>query len=205
MLGPAPDSTELNHVHKLSVLALLTVFAAPALEAAPVSYSLVTTHTDAVFEISHAGYSMKHGWFRNVTGTMSYDADKIEASTVDVTIKADSIDTNHAPRDKDLTGPGFLDAAKYPELHFVSTKVTRTGDSTLDVDGNFSLHGVTRPLLLHVKLNRSGPSPFSHAPTLGFTATGTFQRSDFGMTTMIPLIGDAVSITIDTEFAAAPT
>jgi polyisoprenoid-binding protein YceI len=178
----------------------IAAIAIPCAHAAPKPYSMITDHTDVVFEVSHAGYSMKHGWLREVSGTLQYDPEKIESSSVDITAKAASIDTNNAKREKALTSPSFFDAVQFPDLHFVSTKVTRSGADTLDVAGNMTMHGVTKPMVLHTKINKSAISPFSKSPTVGVTATGTLLRSDFGMTSMIPLIGDSVSITIDTEF-----
>jgi polyisoprenoid-binding protein YceI len=184
-------------------LAIALILAVASASAAPTLFTLSKDHTDVVFEINHAGFSMKHGWFRELSGTLSFDAEKMESSSVDVTIKTNSIDTNHQERDKDLSSQRFLDAAKFPDMHFVSTKVIRTGEQTLDVEGNLTLHGVTRPLVLHAVLNKSGPNPFTHAPALGFTATATLKRSDFGISIAIPLIGDTVSMTIDAEFNEA--
>ena len=181
-------------------LAIAVTFAVTPALAEPKMLTLNKDHTDVVFEIDHAGFSMKHGWFREMSGTLSFDEKHWESSTVDVTIKTGSIDTNHQERDKDLSGPKFLDAVNFPNMHFVSTKVTRTGDHTLDIEGNLTLHGVTRPLVLHAVLNKAAPNPFSHAPTLGFTANAALKRSDFGVAAGIPLIGDTVSMKIDAEF-----
>lgn len=176
-------------------------FAGSCAYAAP--FVLSKDHTDVVFEVSHIGYSMKHGWFRDLSGTLSYDAEKPELSSVDVTIKSGSIDTNNAQRDKDLSSPNFLDAAKFPDLHFVSTRVIGRGHQALEVEGNLTLHGITKPIVLHTKLNKLGPNPFTHAPTIGFTAHGSLMRSNYGIANMIPLLGDEVSISIDAEFDAA--
>jgi len=187
-----------------------TIFAAAgatlvcgAASAATVRYTLNKDHTDVVFEISHVGFSNKHGWFRDISGSLELDADKPENSTVTVTINAVSIDTNHAKRDQDLTGATFLDTAKFPQMTFVSTGVTRTGAETADITGLLTLHGMTKPLVLHARLNRMAPNPFDHTPTAGFTARGALKRSDYGMTTFIPVIGDEVSIVIDAEFSGA--
>jgi polyisoprenoid-binding protein YceI len=94
----------------------------------------------------------------------------------------------------------FLDTAKYPEMRFVSTKVTRTGAETFRIEGDLTLHGVTKPLTLEATLNKAAPNPFDKRPTVGFSATGSLKRSDFGIGTYIPVIGDAVQIVIDAEF-----
>jgi polyisoprenoid-binding protein YceI len=164
------------------------------------TYQLEKTHVDLLFAISHAGFTEKHGSFRDLDATLKYDEAKPEDSQVTVTVKTDSVDTGYPARDADLKSAKFFDAAKYPEMRFVSTKVTREPDQTLRVEGELTLHGVTKPLVLRAKLNKAAPNPFDKRPTLGFSASGSLKRSDFGMTTYVPMIGDVVTITIDAEF-----
>jgi len=183
-----------------AVSAAAALLAGPAASAAPEAYQLEKTHVDLLFDISHAGFSHKHGSFRDLDATLVYDAQQPQASRVSVTVRTDSLDTAFAARDQDVKGPQFLDTARYPTMTFASTKVTRTGEKTLDVTGNLTLHGVTRPLVLHATLNQLGPNPFDKRPTVGFSATGSLRRSDFGMKTYLPMIGDAITITIDAEF-----
>ncbi len=78
----------------------------------------------------------------------------------------------------------------------------RTSDNTADVEGDLTLHGVTKPLVLKVRMNKMGPSPFGGAPTVGFTAVGVLKRSDYGVATYVPAIGDEVKLLIDAEFSA---
>jgi polyisoprenoid-binding protein YceI len=164
------------------------------------TYQLEKTHVDLLFSINHAGFTEKHGSFRELDATLQYDAQKPEDSHVTVTVKTDSVDTGFPARDADLKSAKFLDVAKYPEMRFVSTKVTRNADQTLRIDGDLTLHGVTKPVTLQAKLNKAAPNPFDKRPTVGFSATGSLQRSDFGIATYLPVIGDVVSITIDAEF-----
>ncbi len=180
-------------------MAACLVVAAPVM-AAPETYQLEKTHVDVLFAINHAGFSHKHGSFRQLDATLVYDAQKPDASQVKVTVKTDSLDTADQARDKDVKGPMFLDTEKFPEMTFSSTKVTRSGDRTLKVEGNLTLHGVTRPLVLEAQLNQLGPNPFDKRPTVGFTATGALRRSEFGVNRFVPVIGDEVTITIDAEF-----
>jgi polyisoprenoid-binding protein YceI len=169
--------------------------------AAPVAYELNKDHTDVTFTINHAGLSMKHGSFGDVSGKLQLDTERLSASTVEVTVAVNSIYTSHVKRDQDLQSEQFFDAAHFPTMHFVSTKVAAISAAELDVTGDLTLHGVTLPLVLHARINNIGKSPFGGVQTAGFTAVGTLKRSDFGIKTMIPLIGDDVSLTIDTEFA----
>ena len=182
-----------------TLTAMLAVGVASAASAAD-TYHLEKTHVDLLFSISHAGFTEKHGSFRDLDATLEYDPAKPENSQVTVVVKTDSLDTAFAPRDKDVKREKFLDVAKYPEMRFVSTKVTREPDHMLRIDGDLTLHGVTKPLTLHAKLNKEAPNPFDKRPTLGFSATGSLKRSDFGIATYIPVIGDEVNLTIDAEF-----
>ena len=164
------------------------------------TYHLEKTHVDLLFTINHAGFTEKHGSFRDLDATLEYDAVHPESNRVTVTVKTDSLDTANAARDADVKGDKFLDVARYPEMRFVSTKVTREPDQSLRIDGELTLHGVTKPVTLHAKLNKAAPNPFDKRPTLGFSATGSLKRSDFGIATYIPVIGDVITLTIDAEF-----
>ncbi len=186
---------------KIGILGIALPLCAASAFAAPLAYELKRDHTDISFKISHAGFTMKHGSFADISGTLNFDADHLDASYVEVTVAINSILTNHAKRDHDLQGPNFLDAVQYPTMHFASTKVVETGTNKLDVIGTLTLHGVTKPLTLHATVNRIGPSPFGNAQTVGFSATGTLNRSDFGIKASLPMIGDEVAIDIDAEFA----
>jgi polyisoprenoid-binding protein YceI len=179
----------------------LLAFAASTAFAAPIAYELNKDHTDVTFRINHAGFTMKHGSFADISGTLKLDADHLDASSVDITVAIDSIATNHAKRDQDLQSAKWLDAVQYPSMHFVSTKVARKGANKLDVAGTLTLHGVSRPLVLHATVNRIGASPFGGTQTAGFSATGTLKRSDYDIKGLIPMIGDEVAIEIDAEFA----
>jgi polyisoprenoid-binding protein YceI len=86
-------------------------------------------------------------------------------------------------------------------MHFVSTKTVVVGPTLLDVTGDLTLHGVTRPIVLHTKVNLIGKSPFGGGQTAGFSAESALKRSDFGMKEAIPMIGDDIVIVIDAEFA----
>jgi polyisoprenoid-binding protein YceI len=172
--------------------------------AALAAYQLEKTHVDLLFSINHAGFTEKHGSFRDLDATLQYDSDHPDKSQLSVTVKTNSIDTSFPARDKDLQSDKFFDVARYPEMRFVSTKVTSGVDGALTVEGNLTLHGVTKPLTLHAKLNKAAPNPFDQKPTLGFSATGTLKRSDFGMSTAVPIIGDLVTLTIDAEFNHKP-
>jgi polyisoprenoid-binding protein YceI len=186
-----------RHVLPIALIALATTVAPVAMAE---TYRIEKTHADLLFSIDHAGFTQKHGSFREFDGSLQYDSAKPENSKVEVTVKTDSLDTALPARDKDVKGEMFLDTTKYPEMRFVSTKVTPAANQELRIEGNLTLHGVTKPITLNARLNKAGPNPFDQRPTLGFSATGSLKRSDFGMTGFIPVVGDVVKIQIDAEF-----
>jgi polyisoprenoid-binding protein YceI len=188
-------------MHALKVaVSSLAVGAMTSSMALAESYQLEKTHVDLLFSINHAGFTEKHGSFRELDATLDYDSEKPENSRVTVTVKTASVDTALPARDTDLKGERFLDVQKYPEMRFVSTRVTPVADGSLRIEGDLTLHGITKPLTLEARLNKAGPNPFDKKPTLGFSATGALKRSDFGMSNYLPMIGDVVTLTIDAEF-----
>ncbi len=168
------------------------------------TYGLEKSHADLLFSINHAGFSEKHGEFHDFDATLQCDPAHLEQCRVTVAVKAASIDTGLAKRDDELRGTQFLDVAKYPEISFVSTHVTPGPAGSLVIEGDLTLHGTTRTIMLTGRLNKSAPNPFDKKPTLGFSATGSIKRSDFGVATFLPIIGDDISITIDAEFNRQP-
>ena len=189
------------HRHFIS-LVVATLAIASSSEAAD-TYNIDKNHADLLFSIEHAGFTHKHGSFRDFAGVLQYDETKPENSKVEVTVQTASLDTAHPGRDQDLRSEKFFDISKFPEMRFESTKVVPGKEQELRIEGNLTLHGVTTPFVLNAKLNKAGPNPFDKTPTLGFSATGTLKRSDFGITTFLPMIGDGVEIAIDVEFRRA--
>jgi polyisoprenoid-binding protein YceI len=98
-----------------------------------------------------------------------------------------------------LSGARFFEADKYPTMTFKSTKVDVVSAGQLKVTGDLTLHGVTKSVVLDAKVNKTGPHPMLRRPAAGFSATTRIKRSDFGMTQMIPMIGDEIDIRIEAE------
>lgn len=173
-----------------------------ALAAAPVQaaaiYKLDPNHTAIVWHISHFGFSTPSGKFMNVDGTVTLDEKNPAASSVNVTIPLDKVDTGVPKLDEHLKTKDFFDVATYPTATFASDKVVMTGKKTADVHGKLALHGVTKPVTLKVRLNKAGENMFK-LQTAGFTASATIKRSDFGMTTYLPGLGDEVTLAIEAE------
>ena len=190
-------------MHRNAVLIFLAALGVASISEAAETYKIDKSHTDLIFSIEHAGFSHKYGWFREVDAVLQYDPARPENSKVEVTVKTASLDTALPARDQDLKSDKFLDVVKYPEMRFESTKVVPGKDHELRVEGNLTLHGVTRPITLNAMLNKTGPNPFDKTPTLGFSGSGKLKRSEFGITTFIPMIGDDVAISLEVEFRRA--
>ena len=171
-------------------------FAAPARAA---DYTIDPTHTHILFTVNHLGFSNMIGLFTDMAGTFSFDPANIAASKVAVTIKTDSLSTQLAVRDGDLKGADWFNVTEFPEMKFVGTSFAKVSDTTGTIAGNLTLLGVTKPVTLNVTFNKAGLRPTDKKQAAGFSATGKFKRSDFGMKTYIPYIGDEVSLIIETE------
>jgi polyisoprenoid-binding protein YceI len=143
-------------------------------------YVIDTAHAFVQFRIQHLGYSWLYGRFNSFEGGFSYDENDPAAAQVEVTIDTDSLDTNHAERDKHLRSGDFLDVDTYPEARFVSTGYSETGDGTAELEGDLTLHGVTRPVTLEVTAIGAGPDPWG-GYRRGFHGTTTLTLADFGI------------------------
>jgi polyisoprenoid-binding protein YceI len=170
----------------------------------PGVYAIEPSHTRVLFSVSHMGFTTWYGNFTGASGSLTLDPSAPSASALTVTLPIASVTTTNATLDAELKSPAWLDAAAYPTAAFRSTHVTATGPRTADVAGELTLHGVTRPIVLKVKFNAAGVNPLNKAYTAGFDATGTIKRSDFGVKTYVPLIGDDVDLIISAAFEKTP-
>jgi len=166
--------------------------------AAPVTYTLDDNHTSVLWHINHFGFSNPSGkWM--ASGTLILDKDAPQNDKVNATIQVASLTTGVKELDEHLQGKLFFDTAEYPVATFVSNKVDVLSPTTAKVSGLLTLRGVTKPVVLNVKLNKVGVNPISNKNSVGFSATATINRSDFGMTTLIPEISDKVNLDIEAE------
>lgn len=164
------------------------------------NYRVEGNHTQVFFSISHFGFNPYFGLFGDASGSLKLDTAKLENSQVKVSIPVASLQTSNAKLTQDLPGEAWFDSAKFPTISFESTGVKRTGNATADIVGNLTLHGVTKPVTLKATFTGGGANPMSKAATIGFKATTEIKRSDFGMTTYVPMIGDEVSLKISAAF-----
>ena len=173
--------------------------AAVSVQAAPVTYKLDPSHTMVLFSWNHFGYSNPTADFGLGEGTLVFDEQHPAASSVQVSLPLAMLDTHVPALDKHLKEPDFFNADKYPVVTFKSTAVQPLGGNKFKVTGKLTVHGVTKVVVLDATLNKIGPHPMSKAQSIGFDATASIKRSDFGMGAYVPNVSDAVNIRITTE------
>lgn len=183
---------------KLVLTAALAIASANAF-AAGVTYKLDPNHTNVLASWNHLGFSTPSVNFGKVDGTLVYDAANVGKSSVQVTLPLSGLSALADNFYDHLTSEGWFDAAKYPEATFKSTKVEAAGAGKLKVTGDLTIKGVTKPVVLDVVLNKAGEHPMSKQPAIGFNATATVKRSDFGLGKLVPAVSDEVSLRITTE------
>ena len=177
---PAPSALKAS-----ALIILLSALSAPV--AAAETYFFDQGHTEVLFGWNHAGVSMQHGEFTAAKGKLTLDPDKVENSTIEVSIDATSVSTGVPALDKHLKSSDFLDVEKHPAITFKSTAVARTGDDTADVTGDLTIHGVTKPATLKVKLTHRGAHPVAEfidyykGEWVAFAATTEIDHQAFGV------------------------
>ncbi|MDQ3039587.1 MAG: YceI family protein [Pseudomonadota bacterium] len=171
--------------------------------AAGVTYKLDPQHTNVIASWSHFGYSHPSANFGEASGTLVYDAATPEKSTVEVSLPLIGLSTFVPALDKHLKSADFFDAGKFPAASFKSNKVQAVGVGLFEVTGILTIKNVSKPVVLLVTLNRAAVHPMTKLETMGFDATTTIKRSDFGIGMYAPAVSDAISIRITTEVVAA--
>jgi polyisoprenoid-binding protein YceI len=166
-------------------------------------------HTVAEFKVKHMMISYVKGRFSGVSGELVYDEAEVTNSRVIATLDAASINTGDPQRDGHLKGADFLDVENFPTLTFGSSRITRRGDSAFDVEGELTIHGVTRKVTFTVEgPTAPGKDPWGKT-RIGIFATAKINRRDFGLVwntaleTGGILVGDEVAISLDVQFVQA--
>ena len=166
----------MNTVKALVIAASATLVSGMAFAA---DYKVDLSHAFIQFEISHLGFSTLVGRFNDFEGTFTWDKDNPSNSSIEIIVKTASIDSNWAERDKHLRGEDFLEVEKFPTAMFKSSKYD--GDASGGkMPGTLTLHGVTKPMILDVKVIGEGDDRWG-GYRAGFAATTTLNRSDFGI------------------------
>jgi polyisoprenoid-binding protein YceI len=183
---------------------------APSIEGIPAGdYTLDPAHSTFMFKVSHLGFSNFTGWFNTFSADLKIDPANPSAASLVATVDPASL-TVHAPPDgfqEHLLGADFIDAKQFPQIIFTSTAITMTSPNTAAVTGDLSLHGVTKPVTLSMTYN-GGYEGHIYEPRarIGFSVSGVFKRSDFGIGGGVPKPGesmgvsDDVNVVIEAEF-----
>lgn len=141
------------------------------------TWTVDPVHSNVEFSVKHVGVATVKGRFNEFEGTLEFGPDGAKAyGTVDV----QSIDTRQPQRDDHLRSPDFFDAAGHPKIEFKSTSITEKGEDELQIDGEITIHGVTRPITLTAEVEGNGPDHEGNL-RVGLSATSQIKRSDFGM------------------------
>lgn len=174
-------------------------------QATTTTWNIDPAHTTAEFKVRHMMITNVRGHFSGITGVLTWDDQDVTKSHVEASIPAASINTREPDRDTHLKSADFLDVEKFPTLTFASTNITRTGEDELEVEGDLTIHGVTRTVVFAVE----GPTPPGKDPwgntRIGWTATTKINRKDFGLNwnaaleTGGILVGEDVTLTLDVE------
>ena len=173
--------------------------AKPAITIASGTYKMDPAHTMVLAQWNHLGFSNPSANFDDVSGTIQWNADNPSASTVEVVIPMSGLRSFSDDFDKHLTSADFFDAPNFPDARFKSTSVTAAGPNSYTVVGDLTIKDVTKPVTLDVTVNGAGEHPMAKMQAVGFDATGTIKRSDYGVGAYAPAVSDDVKLRITTE------
>ncbi|MDB5769071.1 MAG: putative signal peptide protein [Collimonas fungivorans] len=182
---------------KLIIASLLAASAASAFAAAD-TYTIDPNHTYPSFTADHMGISFWRGKFEKTSGSVTLDR-AAKTGSVDIRIDASSLDFGHAKMNEHASGPDIFDVKKYPDVTYKGTSVKFDGDKPVAVDGELTLHGVTKPVTLTINSFKCIQHPMLKREVCGADASASFNRSDFGITYGLPMFSPEVKLAIQVE------
>jgi polyisoprenoid-binding protein YceI len=162
-------------------------------------YVLDSSHSQVLFSYNHLGYSTTYGMFSGFEGEIMFDQDAPANSSVSVSMPVMSMFTGWEQRSGHFMSGDFFGAAEGDMITFASTGIEVTGDDTAKITGDLTMNDVTKSVVLDAKLNKMGDHPMAGKPWMGFNATTTLTRSDFGLGAFAPAVSDAVEVQISLE------
>ncbi len=163
------------------------------------TYIVDPSHTLVGFRVNHFGFNDYFGIFGDSTGTLEIDPANLAAAKVDITIPVNKLTTASAGLTRHMNSADFFETETHPTARFVSTKVTVDGNAA-KIDGNLTIKGITKPVVLDASFTGVGNNPFNKKLTVGFEADTIIKRSDFGVNGAIPLVSDEVQLGITVAF-----
>lgn len=189
----AKSFMKISKIIAFTLLSSLGV-AAPAAD----TYQIDPVHSSVLFKVRHLNVTDFYGRFDDVSGTVTLDPANAANDSLNLEVKADSLDTHNEKRDQQSKGPDFLNVKQFPTITFKSTKVENAGDDTYNVTGNLTLRGVTKPLTIEFKKTGEGKGMKEEYRAGGETQF-TIKRGDFGMTYMPNVVGEDVTLIVSLE------
>ena len=166
------------------------------------TYSADPNHTQVLYTYGHLGFTENMGLLSGAHGTLVLDPAAFGRAKLSIDVPVNTIHTTIDALDKELVGPMFFDAAKFPTAHFESTSVTANGDNAT-INGNLTIHGVTKPATIMATFVGAGANPMSKKATISFHGTMRINRGDFGLGTAIPMVANQVDLVITAAFEKA--
>nr|WP_166175757.1 YceI family protein [Altererythrobacter segetis] len=163
------------------------------------TYKADPNHTQVLYTYGHLGLTSNMGLLSGANGTLTLDPKAPNNAKLSIDVPVNTIHTSIAALDSELVGPMFFDAAKFPNAHFESTSVVAKGESAT-INGNLTIHGVTKPATINAKFAAAGTNPMSKKETIAFSGTATVNRADFGLGTAVPMVANKVDLTITAAF-----
>ncbi len=173
-------------------------------------YTLDPTHASLTWKVNHLGLSNYTARFTKLNATIHFDGTDPTKSTLTASVDPASLKTDYPTPEKEdfdakLKGAEWFNTTAFPTITYVSTGIEKTSATTGKIHGNLTFFGVTKSVTLDATFVGGMTShPFTKAPAMGFSASATIKRSDFGFSTYVPMIGDEVKIQIEAEFFKAP-
>ncbi|MCH2548070.1 MAG: YceI family protein [Alphaproteobacteria bacterium] len=163
------------------------------------TYHIDPVHTNVLLKANHIGFSNVYLKVHDINGEFVFDRLNPEKSSVNVTMKAKSIDGFDETFNEHLHGVDFFNVEAFPKITFVSDEITVTGDNTATILGDLTIKGLSQPTLLNVTFNKEGENPFAKDYRAGFSGTGVVKRSEYGINTALPAVADEVGIVLEIE------
>jgi polyisoprenoid-binding protein YceI len=192
------EGNQMKHFASGAWVAAAVLTLAGAAVAAPVTYKVDGAHSFVVFKVVHLNVANAYGRFNDVTGTVVADEEAPEKGSIDIQIKAESIDTGNEKRDQHLKGPDFLNTQQFPMVTFKSKSIKKTSDKEYEVTGDLSMHGVTKPVT--AKLVKIGEGKGMRGEyRAGAEARFQVKRSEFGITYMPEGLSEEVDVIVALE------
>ena len=180
------------------IVAMLATSAATLACAAPETYAIDPGHTYPSFEADHMGISVLRGKFNKTSGTVVLDR-AAKTGSIDITIETDSLDFGHDKLNAHAKNADMFDVPKFPTATYKSKSITFKGDVPVSVDGELTLHGVTKPVTLTINKFKCIDHPMLKKEVCGADASAEFKRSDFGINYGLPRFAPEVKLQIEVE------